>query len=109
MMRKTLAVVLFGTSLLSASCKKLERAPSGARADYAEKVAIAQGSAAGMPVVAATPPTANDPTSGEGYKDWGKNPWVDATKDHLSTFAADVDTASYTIARRKLEEGALPP
>ena len=26
-------------------------------------------------------------------------------KDHLSTFAADVDTASYTIARRKLERG----
>ena len=28
-----------------------------------------------------------------------------AAKDHLSTFAADVDTASYTIARRKLERG----
>ncbi|HEX4452067.1 MAG TPA: von Willebrand factor type A domain-containing protein [Kofleriaceae bacterium] len=45
----------------------------------------------------------------EAYHDWGKNPWVDAAKDHLSTFAADVDTASYTIARRKLNEGALPP
>jgi Ca-activated chloride channel family protein len=47
--------------------------------------------------------------SGESYQDWGKNPWVDASKDHLSTFAADVDTASYTIARRKLTEGTLPP
>jgi len=46
---------------------------------------------------------------GEAYHDWGKNRWTDATKDHLSTFAADVDTASYTIARRKLTEGALPP
>jgi Ca-activated chloride channel family protein len=45
----------------------------------------------------------------EDYKDWGKNPWVDASEDHLSTFAADVDTASFTIARRKLEEGTLPP
>src|SRR5678816_2024070 len=45
----------------------------------------------------------------ESYRDWGRNPWVDASKDHLSTFAADVDTASYTIARRKLDEGALPP
>jgi Ca-activated chloride channel family protein len=45
----------------------------------------------------------------EGYHDWGKNPWTDASKDHLSTFAADVDTASYTIARRKLNEGTLPP
>ena len=52
---------------------------------------------------------ATDGTSGEDYRDWGKNPWIDASKDHLSTFAADVDTASYTIARRKLNEGTLPP
>ncbi|HTL37695.1 MAG TPA: von Willebrand factor type A domain-containing protein [Kofleriaceae bacterium] len=50
-----------------------------------------------------------DGTGGEAYHDWGKNPWTDASKDHLSTFAADVDTASYSIARRKLEEGTLPP
>jgi Ca-activated chloride channel homolog len=43
------------------------------------------------------------------YKDYGVNPWIDASRDHLSTFAADVDTASYTIARRKLLEGTLPP
>jgi Ca-activated chloride channel homolog len=45
----------------------------------------------------------------EDYHDWGKNPWIDASKDHLSTFAADVDTASYTIARRKITDGELPP
>lgn len=50
-----------------------------------------------------------DGTSGEGYKDYGTNAWTDTTRDHLSTFAADVDTASYTIARRKLTEGGLPP
>ncbi len=55
------------------------------------------------------PAPAATPEGGEAYHDWGKNPWVDASKDHLSTFAADVDTASYTIARRKLEEGSLPP
>ncbi|MDX2093383.1 MAG: von Willebrand factor type A domain-containing protein [Kofleriaceae bacterium] len=49
-----------------------------------------------------------EPTSGEQYTDWGQNPWVDASEDHLSTFAADVDTASYTLARRKLQEGTLP-
>jgi Ca-activated chloride channel family protein len=52
---------------------------------------------------------AADGAGGEAYHDWGRNPWVDAAKDHLSTFAADVDTASYTIARRKLTEGTLPP
>jgi Ca-activated chloride channel family protein len=50
-----------------------------------------------------------DAQSGEAYHDWGRNPWIDTAKDHLSTFAADVDTASYTIARRKLHEGTLPP
>ncbi len=55
------------------------------------------------------PADGGDAISTEGYKDHGKNAWVEATKDQLSTFAADVDTASYTIARRKLTEGALPP
>ncbi len=51
---------------------------------------------------------AGDPSTGEAYHDWGKNPWMETSVDHLSTFAADVDTASYTLARRKLESGELP-
>jgi Ca-activated chloride channel family protein len=47
--------------------------------------------------------------STEQYTDYGKNPWIAAAEDRFSTFAADVDTASYTIARRKLQEGTLPP
>ena len=47
--------------------------------------------------------------STEEYKDHGVNPFVEASKDNLSTFSIDVDTASYTIARRKLNEGHLPP
>jgi Ca-activated chloride channel family protein len=39
----------------------------------------------------------------------GLNPTVDPTKDPLSTFALDVDTASYTIVRRYLKDGMLPP
>jgi len=33
-----------------------------------------------------------DGTGGDAFHDWGRNPWVDATKDHLSTFAADVES-----------------
>jgi len=47
--------------------------------------------------------------SGDAFHDWGRNPWVQTSKDRMSTFAADVDTASYTIARRMLNEGTLPP
>jgi Ca-activated chloride channel homolog len=74
-------------------------------------LAVSCGGMSKYQVAMAPPPSyaIADRTSAESYHDWGKNPWVDASKDHLSTFAADVDTASYTIARRKLNEGALPP
>jgi Ca-activated chloride channel homolog len=88
-MRKTTAAVLLGVSILATSCEK-HRAGDTA---YERRASTAGSST----------------TNTEAYHDWGKNPWVDAAKDHSSTFAADVDTASYTIARRKLNEGALPP
>jgi len=50
-----------------------------------------------------------DAATSEGYKDYGTNAWTAAANDRLSTFAVDVDTASYTITRRKLTEGTLPP
>lgn len=56
------------------------------------------------------PPPSKDIGQGaEDYKDYGKNPMVSTVEDHLSTFAVDVDTASYAIARRKLIGGQLPP
>lgn len=45
---------------------------------------------------------------GEGYGDYGINPWVDAKKEAMSTFGVDVDTGSYTLSRRKLTGGELP-
>lgn len=36
------------------------------------------------------------------------NPWVDVEQESTSTFSADVDTGSYTLARRSLMEGSLP-
>ena len=53
---------------------------------------------------------AGDPqTAGNTSVHHGVNPWVDTAKDNLSTFAADVDTASYTLSRRSLQGGELPP
>jgi Ca-activated chloride channel family protein len=43
------------------------------------------------------------------FESEGVNPFVDTEDDHLSTFAMDVDTASYTVARRYITEGYLPP
>jgi Ca-activated chloride channel family protein len=56
----------------------------------------------GYPV---TPPM---PATSESYARQAPNPMVTAREDRFSTFAIDVDTASYTLARRKLESGQWP-
>jgi Ca-activated chloride channel family protein len=43
------------------------------------------------------------------FEDYGTNPFVDASQDNLSTFAVDVDTGSYTLARSYLNDYYLPP
>jgi Ca-activated chloride channel family protein len=48
------------------------------------------------------------PYDGVTYQDPGTNPYVPTTRDHESTFALDVDTASYTIAQRYVDDGNLP-
>jgi Ca-activated chloride channel family protein len=36
------------------------------------------------------------------------NPWTDSADDSVSTFSVDVDSASYSMARRAINDGALP-
>ena len=43
------------------------------------------------------------------FQDYGVNPSERTDWDNLSTFAVDVDTASYTLARRYILDGLLPP
>jgi Ca-activated chloride channel family protein len=43
------------------------------------------------------------------FQDYGVNPFQDTARDHLSTFALDVDTASYTVMRNYVMQGSLPP
>jgi Ca-activated chloride channel homolog len=45
---------------------------------------------------------------GVTYQDPGTNPWVDPARDEHSTFALDVDTASYSIAQRYVHDGNQP-
>jgi len=54
------------------------------------------------------------PPNGEPYPSMffehaGVNPFIVTEEDPLSTFAVDVDTASYTVARNYLMRGQLPP
>lgn len=43
------------------------------------------------------------------FINYGVNPFVEAATDPLSTFAADVDTGSYSLTRAYLNQGLLPP
>ncbi|HDQ72934.1 MAG TPA: DUF3520 domain-containing protein [Chloroflexi bacterium] len=54
-------------------------------------------------------PPNDEPYADTFYEHYGVNPFIDTEDDHLSTFAVDVDTASYTIMRRYLRDGYLPP
>jgi len=49
------------------------------------------------------------PPTDNVYQNYGINPFIDAREDHLSTFGLDVDTASYTVMRRYINDGVLPP
>jgi Ca-activated chloride channel family protein len=51
----------------------------------------------------------DQPASAMFFKNYGVNPFVDTDEDNLSTFAADVDTGSYTLCRSYLQNGNLPP
>jgi Ca-activated chloride channel homolog len=60
-----------------------------------------------LPHGGTTPPN-GEPYSGTFFKHYGVNPFVDTEDDHFSTFAIDVDDASYSVARGYIERGNLP-
>ena len=49
-----------------------------------------------------------EPYDATFFENYGTNPFIDTEDDHLSTFALDVDTASYTVIRRFLRDGNWP-
>jgi Ca-activated chloride channel family protein len=81
-------------------------ADTPATAKREERKSLAVQASPAQPTIAGNVP---EPGGTEQYTDYGVNPFVDPAKDALSTFAIDVDTASYAIARSKLTSGSLPP
>jgi len=66
-----------------------------------------------MPITQAAPPAealaVREQANTEVYTDHGLNPFTMVAEDAQSTFSIDVDTASYTMARKKLlQAGSLP-
>ena len=55
-----------------------------------------------------------NPPNGTAYRDvffkgHGTNPFIDPEDDNQSTFGMDADSASYSVVRRYLRDGYLPP
>ena len=66
-----------------------------------------EGGSAPAPVQYA--PRSEPVTTGNTHVAERPNPFTLTSEDTLSTFAVDVDTASYTLFRRSVNGGALPP
>jgi Ca-activated chloride channel homolog len=63
----------------------------------------------GGSVTGGTTPPNGEPHELMYFDHTGVNPFVATEDDSLSTFAVDVDNASYTMARRYINDGHLPP
>ncbi len=61
-----------------------------------------------QPTAMPWPAPASTPYDGVTFDDPGVNPYIDPDEDQVSTFALDVDTASYTIAQRYVDDGNRP-
>ncbi len=67
------------------------------------------GEEAPAPVDPEAPEDSEDRFDDNRFEDYGYRDFVAAATDPLSTFALDVDTGSFSVGRRFLDEGALPP
>jgi Ca-activated chloride channel family protein len=64
--------------------------------------------AAAAPAAAQSYRPSDPPPGGMSYEDYGTQGFIRTAADKLSTFAVDVDTGSYTVARGYLGEAYLP-
>jgi Ca-activated chloride channel family protein len=88
-------------------------APAATEAPY--QIAVAEATQA--PVYISPAATQSDflpaptatPAGDQFFENPGVNPYISTLQDHLSTFALDVDTASYSVTRNYLNNGQVPP
>jgi Ca-activated chloride channel family protein len=78
------------------------------QADLIEEVTVSEATPQGPRFIRIAPPATGTPDTAR-YAPIIANPFHLTADQPLSTFAADVDTASYTNVRRFLNKGQLPP
>jgi Ca-activated chloride channel family protein len=98
----------YGNGSQSMSVGQAALAGSGGSSAYGASSGAA-GSSAGVPAnQAPADPSADPSNQGDKYTSVGVNPFVLVAHDPFSTFAADVDTASYDLFRRDVNLGLHP-
>ena len=65
--------------------------------------------ATSMPLVPTVAVAAPNNGMDNYFQDYGVNPLTSTDRDHFSTFALDVDTASYEMTKAYIDDGSLPP
>jgi len=85
--------------------------PSQTQKESAAAVEMPKDALAPAPLQSNQPlnPPNQEPYWDNYFKNYGINPFIDTEDDHFSTFALDVDTGSYVITRRYINDGNLPP
>ncbi|MFE3806476.1 von Willebrand factor type A domain-containing protein [Streptomyces sp. NPDC059131] len=111
--RAAVAAVLAGGALLTAACSDGGDGQRNSTYDASDERERREGGSAAQRNPTAAPPAANPPAAGRKDGQDGLRADDTAEKlappaDYLSTFALDVDTASYGYARRTLENGERP-
>ena len=95
-----------------ASAPQVTAAPAATSAPAPQQQAVVVETEAGQPegfnTIGGSAPVNDAAYDLTFFQHYGVNPFIDTEDDHLSTFAIDVDTASYTVARKFLDDGYLP-
>ncbi len=100
---------------VSSTSPAFELEESDDASDFAEESAAdaplpeAGNAAGGLFDEATTAVEERDAEDSATFVDYGVRPFVPTDVDPLSTFALDVDTASYSVARGWVDSGAVPP
>jgi len=88
---------------------KRDRLASGAAPLMEREAGYATGKPYGLVANDAIAPMPPQGTENEKYAQFSDNPIKLVSEEPVSTFSIDVDTASYSVVRRYLKDGVLPP
>jgi len=103
MMRKRILAVGIGLTLLAGACSSdSDDYSTTTLGRYEPPNTVAQEE------TTTTAAASEAPYPDVSYDNPGVNPQTDTARDAFSTFALDVDTGSYTVARRYVTDGYLP-